>query len=64
MNLTDGIKTRRSVRNYKEEPIPQGVIEEIVEVARYAPSWKNTQIARYYVVQNAELKKHIAEDCT
>lgn len=63
MNLTDGIKTRRSVRNYKEEQIPQGIIEEIVEVARYAPSWKNTQIGRYYVVQNAELKKHIAEDC-
>lgn len=63
MNTTDCIKTRRSIRNYKEEQIPQEVIREVVDLARFAPSWKNTQIARYYVVQSAELKKKIAEEC-
>lgn len=63
MNATDCIKTRRSIRNYKEEQIPQGVINEVVELARFAPSWKNSQIARYYVVQNPELKAKIAESC-
>lgn len=63
MNVTDGIKTRRSVRDYKEEQIPQELIKEVVEIARFAPSWKNTQIARYYVVQDAALKKHIADEC-
>ncbi len=63
MNTTDCIKTRRSIRNYKEEQIPQDLLKEVVELARFAPSWKNTQIARYYVVQSAELKKKIAEDC-
>ena len=63
MNTVDCIKTRRSIRNYKEEQIPQDVINEVVELARFAPSWKNTQIARYYVVQNPELKQKIAESC-
>lgn len=63
MNTTDCIKTRRSIRNYKEEQVPQDVIKEVVELARFAPSWKNTQIARYYVVQTPELKQKIAESC-
>ncbi len=63
MNAADCIKTRRSIRNYKEDQIPQEVIREVVDLARFAPSWKNTQIARYYVVQNAALKQNIAENC-
>ncbi len=63
MNAVDCIKTRRSIRNYKEDRIPQEVINEVVDLARFAPSWKNTQIARYYVVQSAELKQNIAENC-
>ena len=63
MNTTDCIKTRRSIRNYKEDQIPQDLLKEVVDLARFAPSWKNTQIARYYVVQSAELKQKIAESC-
>ena len=63
MNTADCIKTRRSIRNYKEDQIPQEVIKEVVDLARFAPSWKNTQIARYYVVQDAVLKQNIAENC-
>ena len=63
MNATDCIKTRRSIRNYKEEQIPQDVMKEVIDIARFAPSWKNGQIARYYVVQSAELKQKIAESC-
>ncbi len=63
MNTTDCIKTRRSIRSYKEDQIPQEVIREVVELSRFAPSWKNTQIARYYVVQDVALKQHIAENC-
>ena len=63
MNTTDCIKTRRSIRNYKEDQIPQDLLKEVVELARFAPSWKNTQIARYYVVQTPQLKQKIAESC-
>ena len=63
MNTVDCIKTRRSIRNYKEEQIPQDVMKEVIDIALFAPSWKNGQIARYYVVQSAELKQKIAESC-
>lgn len=63
MNTTDCIKTRRSIRNYKEDPISTEVLQEVVDLARFAPSWKNTQIARYYIVQSAALKQNIAENC-
>ncbi len=62
MNLTELIKGRRSVRKYKEESIPHEVIEEIVEVASYSPSWKHTQIPRYIYVENKEIISKIAEE--
>lgn len=63
MDAITCIKERRSVRYYQERAIEHQVWEKIVEAARYAPSWKNTQIVRYIVVENPELKNRIAEEC-
>ncbi len=63
MNAEQCIKERRSVRKFSDEPLTQGVLGEIAELARYAPSWKNTQVARYHIVQTAELKERIASEC-
>ena len=54
MDLIKGIKERRSVRKFRDEKIPRETITEIVEAARFAPSWKNTQIVRYLVVDDRE----------
>ena len=65
MDLITGIKERRSIRKFQDRKVPHEVIEEIVNVAAYAPSWKNTQIARYIVVEDPEKIAAIAtEDCT
>ena len=63
MNTKECLETRRSIRKYKSEPIPADLLYEIVETAKYAPSWKNTQIARYHVVTNPSLKDKIANEC-
>lgn len=63
MNAQDCIKTRRSIRKFKAEPIDHSIIEEIVADAAYAPSWKNTQTTRYVVVEGA-LKDRIASEAT
>ncbi len=63
MELKEAIKARRSIRNYTDEKVPEEVVREIVETARFAPSWKNGQIARYYVVEDAALKQKIADSC-
>lgn len=63
MNAKECIETRRSIRKYKNEPIPVSIFDEIIEIAKFAPSWKNTQIARYHVITNPVLKEKIANDC-
>lgn len=62
MNTVDCIKTRRSVRKFTEEKVPHEVLEQLVELSRWAPSWKNTQIARYVAVEDEALKSRIAEE--
>lgn len=64
MNTIDCIKSRRSVRKFTEEKVPHEVLEQLVELARWTPSWKNTQIARYVAVEDEALKNRIAEEAT
>ena len=62
MDLITGIKERRSVRRFADKPVPRELIAEVVEIARFAPSWKNTQIARYIVVEDPEKTAALASD--
>lgn len=64
MELKEGIKTRRSIRKFSEKEISKEVIQDIIEVCRFSPSWKNTQTPEYYVVMDHQFKKKIAEEGT
>ncbi len=63
MEAIECLKTRRSIRSFTKEPVSTEEIKEIVEVAALAPSWKNTQVARYVLVQDREKIEKIAKDC-
>lgn len=63
MDTKSCIEGRRSIRRYTGDPILKETIERIVALASYAPSWKNTQIARYTVVTDRVLIEAIANDC-
>ena len=63
METIQAIRSRRSIRKYQSKPVPHEVIEQIVADAAYAPSWKNTQIARYIVVTDKEKKDKLADNC-
>jgi nitroreductase len=56
------IETRRSIRKFKGEKVSHETINEIVSAASFAPSWKNTQVTRYVVVEDEAVKNKIAED--
>lgn len=58
------IETRRSIRKFKAEQVPHEVMQEIVSAASFAPSWKNTQVTRYVVVESADIKAKLAEEAT
>jgi len=61
MDVMESIRTRRSIRRYKPDVVPDDVLEAVLEAARWAPSWKNTQCARFIVVRDAVLKDALAE---
>lgn len=63
MELRECVETRRSVRRFTDEPVSDETIREIVRLASYAPSWKNTQTARYTIVRDRALMERIAEEC-
>lgn len=58
------IETRRSIRKFKAQQVLREVLQEIVAAAAFTPSWKNTQVTRYTVVENADVKARIAEEAT
>lgn len=61
MDLITAIKTRRSVRKYTKDKIPHDVLIEIVDAARYSPSWKNSQIVRYHIIEDENLLKELSD---
>jgi nitroreductase len=63
MDAITCIKTRRSVREFKDNPVSKELLEELVETSAYAPSWKNTQTTRYIAITDPETKKRLAEQC-
>lgn len=63
METIQCIKERRSIRSYQGKKIPHQVIDEIVEAAAYAPSWKNTQVTRYLVTEDRKKMDAIADGC-
>lgn len=63
MTAKECILGRRSIRKFKADPVSHDLLQQIVETASYAPSWKNTQITRYIAVEGA-LKEKIAKEGT
>ncbi|MCJ7523353.1 MAG: nitroreductase family protein [Dehalococcoidia bacterium] len=62
MELMEVIRKRKSVRKYKPDPVPQEDIEYILEAARLAPSWANTQCWHFIVVTDEDIKSEVARD--
>lgn len=60
MEAIECLKTRRSVRKYTDQEVERDVLNQIIETTSYAPSWKNTQIVRYIIVEDKEKISQIA----
>ena len=56
--LLMAIKSRRSIRKFKDKDVPLEIIKQIIEAGRYTPSAKNSQDVSYIVLDN---KKEVYE---
>jgi len=52
------IRSRRSIRAYEPESVPEGVIRQILDAARWAPSWRNTQAWNVWVLTGDALQRY------
>jgi len=57
LDVIEAIKTRKSIRGYKPDPVPKEVLAEILEIASRAPSSMNTQPWEFTVIGGDVLEK-------
>ncbi len=60
MNVYESIEKRRSVRMYKDKPVPEKVLTRIMNAARLSPSANNMQSRRFIIVTDREIRKNLA----
>jgi nitroreductase len=60
MEFTDAVTGRRSIRAFLPDPVPRDLITKIVDIARWSPSWGNTQPWEI-VVADGDKARQLAE---
>ena len=61
MDVITALKERRSIRKYKPDAITDSDLTAVVEAARWAPSWANTQCWELIIVKDSDTKKKLSE---
>ena len=61
MELEQAIQDRRSIRKFLDTPVPDEIIEKLLEMARLAPSGGNGQDHVFGVVRDAAIKQELAK---
>ena len=60
MDVMEAITGRRSVRNYSQEPVSEGELQQILEAGRWAPSRGNSQPWKFIVIKDEQVRKDVA----
>jgi nitroreductase len=61
MDTLEAIRNRRSIRKYKTDPVDDKILETVLDAARLAPSWANTQCWRFIIIRDNTIRTRIAE---
>lgn len=64
MEVYDALRTRLTVREFRPDPVPDDVLDRILEVGRLAPSSRNLQPWHFIVIRNRETLARIGEIAT
>ena len=61
MDVKKAIESRRSIRKYLGKPVPDELVESIIDAARLAPTGNNAQPGKYVIVKDPEQKKALKD---
>ncbi len=59
MDLLEGLYTRRSIREFVDQPVEREQVLEIIKAGTWAPSGMNNQPWRFVIVQKADVKREL-----
>ena len=59
-NIRTFLRTRRSIRRFKTDPVPDSVLRDILHTATFAPSAHNRQPWRFIVLTDSSAKAHLS----
>ena len=57
--VLENIKTRRSVRKFRPDPVPKDILDKIIEAGLYAPSGMNRQSQIIVAITNKEVRDRL-----
>ncbi len=60
-SLNGLIKTRRSIRNFKDELVDSELLKEIISATKYAPTAKNSQMLSWILINGKERVRQLSE---
>lgn len=63
MTVYEAIESRRSIRRYKPDEVPQAVLERLLDAARLAPSACAREARKLIVVRDSETRQKVATAC-
>lgn len=58
--IVEAIKSRRSIREFTQEPVSEKVVNQVLESGSWAPSGKNNQPWKFAVIRDPSLKESLA----
>jgi nitroreductase len=61
MDALEALRTRRSIRRYKDQPVDRELIEQVVDCARQAATGRGEQPWEFVVITDADTRKQIAD---
>ena len=64
MDIYECVRTLRTVREFKPDPVPEAVVDRLLTAARWAPSSRNQQPWEFVVITDRETLSRIAEIAT
>lgn len=63
LTVKEAVRQRRSIRRFRDEPVPDEIIREMLEAARLAPSASNRQPWRFIVVTDPKERAKLRQIC-
>jgi nitroreductase len=61
MNVSEAIRTKRAIRKFQEEPLPEDVVKSILNAGRRSQSSKNEQTWQFIAIRDKSILKALSE---